>query len=112
MKYATQKEMDNRIERIVKKRVKHWYTDWKNYDRPLYMKLKGSTNRKEKEMILIARECGTYLYTFADFESYPFSRTIYEYYMDYENTDYYYINLITMEVSKHIPDKAWLKEVA
>ena len=48
MVYATQNEIDNRIEKIVKRKVKAYYTDWKNYDRPYYMKLKGSANRKEK----------------------------------------------------------------
>lgn len=111
MKYKTQDKMDARIERIVKAKTKHFYTDWKNYDRVAYMKYKGSSNRKDKRMILIARECGTYLYTMDELENYSFAKTVYEYYMD-QNCDYYEINLITREVKKHTPNLKWLKEVA
>lgn len=112
MKYKTQDLMDSRIERIVRSRVKHFYTDWKNYDRVRYMKCKGSIHANEKRLILIARECGTYLYTMEEFENYEFARTVYEYYMDYENTDYYELDLIKRTVVKHTPSKAWLREVA
>lgn len=111
MKYKTQDKMDARIERIVKAKTKHYYTDWKNYDRVSYMKYKGSTSPKDKQMILIARECGTYLYTMDELANYQFAKTVYEYYMD-QNCDYYYIDLTTREVVKHTPNINFLKEVA
>ena len=109
MKYASEMDMDNRIERIVKAKVKHYYTDWKNYDRPKYMKLKGT---KERKMILVVRTCGTYLYSIDELKEYDFAKTVYEYYIDYESADYYYIDLDTREVVKHKPNMNWLREVA
>lgn len=109
MRYASEIEMDNKIERIVKAKVKYYYTDWKNYDRPKYMGIKGS---KARQMILIVRTCGTYLFTTEELKDYDFAKTVYEYYMDYESADYYYIDLDKREVVRHNADMRWLREVA
>jgi len=103
MKYKTQDDLDARIERIIKKKVESYYTDWKNYDRPKYMKLKGSTDRKDKTAILIARKCGTYLLTLEDIKTSPFAATVYEYYHTQEPADYYIINLDRLTIEKIDP---------
>ncbi len=113
MKYTTILELDNRIERIIKSTVKSYYTDWKNYDRPKYMKLKGSPGKCDKSIILLARECGTYIFSKSDLD-YSISLgeetnkkkltslTILEYYFNQErsSTHFYYINLNNLECRK------------
>lgn len=95
MKYKSIDLLDAKIERIISRNVKYYYTDWKNYDRPYYMKLKGI---KEKNIILIVRESGTYLYTLDDLYNYEFSRTVCTYYG--ESVKYYSIDLINLELKQ------------
>lgn len=103
MKYKTQDDLDARIERIIKKKVESYYTDWKNYDRPKYMKLKGSTDRHDKTMVLIARRYGTYLLTLDEIATRPFAATVYEYYQTQERADYYLINLDRLTIERIDP---------
>ena len=105
MKYSNIEELDARIERIIDSNVKNYYTDWKNHDRPKYMKLKGSEDRKDKQMILIARECGTYLLTLDQILTNISAACIYEYYQDNEDANYYYINLEDFTVLGIAPEK-------
>lgn len=102
-KYKTIDELDARIEKIIKGTVKHYYTDWKNYDRPKYMKLKSSKDREDKKMILIARECGTYLLTIDAIENTEGAAAIFEYYQTQEHADYYFIDLDRLTISKIEP---------
>jgi hypothetical protein len=103
MKYQNINELDSRIERIVKHTVKHYYTDWKNYDRPKYMHFKASNQSDDKELILIARECGTYLIKVSDLEDKnSWASTLYNYFQDQEKADYYRINLNKLTVVKEI----------
>ena len=103
-KYKTIDELDARIEKIVKGTVKHYYTDWKNYDRPKYMKLKGSRDRNDKTMVLIARDCGTYLLTLDAIENSTGAATIYEYYYTQDTrSTYYLINLDRLTLEKIDP---------
>jgi len=97
-------ELDQKIEKIVKKTVKHYYTDWKNYDRPKYMGFKGSNDRKDKELILIARACGTYLLRTADVFKDDWATTLYEYFQTQERADYYFINLNKLTIKKIDPE--------
>ena len=102
-RYKNINELDARIERIISKTVQAYYTDWKNYDRPKYMRLKGSNRKEDKQMILIARTCGTYLYTLEELQDYPWAGTVYE---DYQNTDratYYRVNLDKLTIEKIDP---------
>lgn len=110
MKYNTINELDARIERIIKKTVKHYYTDWKNYDRPKYMALKGSTDKKDKTAILIVRECGTYLLTNDSIDYNVSANTLYNYYQTQERADYYMIDLERLTITKYEPHEAKLKE--
>ena len=102
MKYKTIDLLDARIERIISANVKHYYTDWKNYDRPKYMRLKGSNDRTEKEMILIARECGTYLITDNDMRFSTTYTDIIDYYFnqEYTKSKFFFIDLINLECRK------------
>lgn len=95
MRYKTEAEMDNRVERIIKAKVKHYYTDWKNYDRPKYMKLKG----EHKKLILAVRDCGTWL--FVDDENLK-ENDVYNYVVQYEGYrhDFYKIDTERYEVKK------------
>lgn len=107
MKYNEINALDTRIENTVKKTVHHYYTDWKNYDRPKYMKCKGSDDLEEKEIILIARECGTYLITKKDIKKAKFAATIIEYYFmqEYSGSHYYRIDLNALTINKMKDDE-------
>ena len=99
MRYNTIDQLDARIESIVKRNVKHYYTDWKNYDRPKYMRLKGSDRWIDKGLILIVRECGTYLYTLEEVAINEFARTVCSYYG--ENALYYSIDLNMLTINNY-----------
>lgn len=90
MKYNTIIELDNKIESIIKKTVKYYYSDWKNYDRPKYMKLKGM---KPESIFLIVRSCGTYIFSGSELETNESSQTIYRYFTEQEAANVYRITL-------------------
>lgn len=102
-RYKNIDELDARIERIIKRTVEAYYTDWKNYDRPKYMKLKGSNDRRDKTAVLIARKCGTYLLTLDEIATSQWAATIYEYYQTQERGTYYLIDLEKLTLSKIEP---------
>ena len=107
MKYSNINELDQRIERIISSTVKHYYTDWKNYDRPKYMKFKGSEDQADKEMILIVRACGTYLVRTEDIKAGDdWANTLIDYFQTQERADYYYININKLEAKKIDPATA------
>lgn len=112
MKYNTIRDLDNRIEKIISSTVKHYYTDWKNYDRPKYMSLKGSERKEDKKIILIARTCGTYLLTLDEIENNRSTAAIYDYYFMYETGNYYLIDLNNLEVKKIDPTSYQIKKAA
>lgn len=108
MKYKEINALDAALERIIDKTVKYYYTDWKNYDRPYYMKLKGSERRDDKIIILIARTCGSYLWSQADYLSgYNFAFEAVDYYSKYEATssNFYIIDLEKLTIKKQTPDE-------
>jgi hypothetical protein len=107
MRYPSIEALDNRIEKIIDSTVKHYYTDWKNYDRPKYMKFKGSADAADKDLILIARECGTYLIRTEDIKTgNEWAKTLVEYFQTQESADYYHININKLEVKKIDPAEA------
>lgn len=113
MKYPTIDSLDQRIEKIIDSTVKHYYTDWKNYDRPKYMSCKGSADKADKELILIVRSCGTYLVRIADIEAgNNWANTLIEYYQTQEQATYYYINITTLEARKIDPATIKLNKAA
>ena len=104
MKYPSIDLLDSRVERIVDGTVKHYYTDWKNYDRPKYMKFKGSADQADKKMILIVRACGTYLVRIEDIKAGDdWAVTLYNYFQEQEHATYYMIDLNRLEVKKIDP---------
>lgn len=102
-KYKTIDELDARIERIIKNKLEAYYTDWKNYDRPKYMKMKGSRNRDEKQIMIIARQCGCYLFTLEELKNYAFAMTCLEYYGGNDKNDFYLVNLDRLTIEKINP---------
>ena len=105
MKYADINLLDTRIENIISRTVKHYYTDWKHYDRPKYMKFKSSNNKLDKQLILLARACGTYLVRLSDIKAGDkWANTLIEYYSSQEISDFYYIDLFKLEVKKIKPE--------
>ena len=113
MKYPSIDLLDLRVEKIISSTVKHYYTDWKHYDRPKYMKCKGSADKADKELILIARTCGTYLVKMADIKTGDnWANTLIEYYQTQEHATYYYINITTLEARKIDPASIKLNKVA
>ena len=106
MKYKTIQELDNRIEKIIKKNVEAYYTDWKHYDRPKYMAFKGSSDRADRVLILIARRCDTYLIKAADIGRQDWSTTVFDYYNGNgggTDNDYYEINLDRLTINRIEP---------
>ena len=111
MKYSNINELDQRIENIISRTVKHYYTDWKNYDRPKYMNFKGSTNKADKDLILIARTCGTYLVRTEDIKAGDdWANTLYTYFQTQEHGTYYHININNLEC-KLIDPATYIKEI-
>ena len=108
MRYKNINDLDARIERIIKKTVEAYYTDWKNYDRPKYMKLKGSKDRKDKKMVLIVRKYGTYLLTLDAIDHNEPTNTIYNYFQTQEHATYYMIDLDRLEITQFEPHPAKL----
>lgn len=107
MKYSNIDLLDHRIENIISRTVKFYYTDWKNYDRPKYMHCKSSDSLQDKRLILIARECGTYLVKLSDVKAGDnWANTLIDYFVNQENADYYFIDLCKLECKKIQPEKA------
>lgn len=100
MKYKTITDLDNRIEKIVKRKVQHYYTDWKNYDRPKYMGFKGSKEKEDKLLFLIVRDSGTWLERVWDLYRENWTTAVFEQYTDSDTSDYYIINLNNKEIYK------------
>ena len=115
MKYPNIDALDSAIERAAKRIIKHYYTDWKNYDRPAYMGYKGSQDRDKKHILVLFRESGSYIFSDFDFKDRKTPGEIVSYYINYENdskTKYYFIDLEKLTLTKTEPEtvKAYLKQ--
>lgn len=76
------------IERQARRTIKHYYTDWKNYDRPAMMK---ATGEKTTAVYIILRESGSYLYTADDLKrEYP--AAVMNYYTQDSTAKYYKVD--------------------
>jgi hypothetical protein len=83
------------LERQARRTIKYYYTDWKNYDRPEIMK---HTGLKTREIYIILRESGSYLYTREDLSrNYP--AAVMDYYSQDATAKYYKVdfNRLTVE---------------
>lgn len=103
-RYKNINELDARIERIISRTVKAYYTDWKNYDRPKYMVCKGSHKKEDKDLVLIVRAYGTYLVKINDIKNNnAWATTLYEYYQTQERATYYRVNIDRLTIEKIDP---------
>ena len=59
--YQDINELKAMLENIINKQVKHYKTDWTDYDLPKLEKCIASNNMNEKNLTLIARNSGTWL---------------------------------------------------
>lgn len=96
MKYDTLKDLDKAIERRIGRIVKHYKTDWTKYDRPKYNRCKESKNPRERKLVLIARECGTYLFTRKECEDNENAKIYLDYYRG--DANYYDIDLDNLTI--------------
>lgn len=105
MKYKSIDCLDAAVEKAVSKHVKHYFSDWQHHDRPAYMKCKGSEDKADRTIVLIARECGTYLFSMRDYREYKFPVIATEYYFEneYTNSAYYAIDLDKLTLKKMNP---------
>ena len=87
--------MDTYIEKLVRRKIQAFYTDWKNYDRVEYMAAKGSGST----MLLMVRDTGSFIYRIDDVNV---ENVIVNYYTDYEaeRHDYYILDTKNLTVKK------------
>lgn len=88
-RYKTIDELHNYIERQAKRIIKHYYTDYKNIDRPALMKATGN----KETIYIIFRSCGSYLYTAEELKTYDFGRYVMDYYTADPTAVYFKIDL-------------------
>ena len=70
------------------------------------MKFKGSQNPDDKKMILIARECGTYIVRLADIKAGDdWANALVNHYTVNEHSKFYFIDLEKLEVKKIAPEE-------
>ena len=95
-KFSNIDELHAFLERRAKSIIKYYYSDWRNLDRPEVMK---HTGLKTREVYIIFRESGSYLYTREDLQR-DFPATVMDYYKDYRNTAYYKIDFCSLTAEK------------
>lgn len=98
-KFKTIDELHAYIERQAKSTIKYYFTDWKNYDRPDIMKHTGA---KTKEVYIILRESGSYLYDRREL-LHPvrdFGRVVMDYYTTDKTAKYYKINFNALTIER------------
>ena len=90
-KFKTIDELHDYIERQAKRTIKFYYSDFKNYDRPEIMRHTGA---KTKEVYIIFRESGSYLYSREELTDSrrDFARVVMDYYTTDKTAKYYKIN--------------------
>ena len=98
-RFKTIDELHAFLERQADKIIKYYYTDWKNYDRPELMK---HTGNKEREIYIIFRESGSYIYTvneLTDTER-DFPAVVMDYYTSDRTAVYYRVDLDRLTAEK------------
>ena len=100
MKYKSIAELDKAIENRINRIVKHYKTDWTEYDKPKYERLKKSKEAKERQFTLIVRECGTWLVTEKEKAESIEMQTVYEYYKEQEPATYYDVDIDKLSILK------------
>lgn len=105
MRYTDIDSLDHKLESLVSRKVKYFYSDWKNCDRPKYMKFKGSSNIEDKDFLVLIRKCGTYIIRTCDIFRIDGATGLFEYYQSQGISDYYHVNLNKLEIKKINPAK-------
>lgn len=105
IRYTNINDLDAKIERIISRTVLYYYSDWKNHDRPKYMKFKGSSDPNDKKFLLLVRDCGTFIVRTCDIYKDEWATAIFEFYQTESSADYYYINLNEFMVMKVDPEE-------
>ena len=79
--------------------IKHYFTDWKNHDRPEVMKHSGE---KSKEVYIIFRECGSYLYSRDELTDMrrDFPAVVMDYYKTDKTALYYKVDFCKLTAEK------------
>ena len=96
-KFKTIDDLHGYIERQAKRTIKYYYSDFKNYDRPEIMR---HTGEKTKEVYLIFRESGSYLYSREELTDSrrDFGRVVMDYYTTDKTAKYYKVNFNALTV--------------
>lgn len=106
--YKSFEELKSTLENIVNKQVKHYKTDWTDYDAPRLDQYNASKEADVKKLIWIARDCGTWLLVADDIKN-PEScaYTLYHYYLPggpdnpkRSPNKYFYIDLLNLTLTK------------
>lgn len=101
MTYTTKEALINRIDRIITGTVKHYMSDWTELDRPKLIRWLASDKRDDKQLLLIARDCGTYLLRMVDVNNKEHEASVInEYYREQEDDSckFYMIDLNRMQI--------------
>lgn len=100
MRYPDIDTLDVHVEKVIKSTVRHYYTDWKNYDRPKYMRFKGSKNIKDKKFLILVRTCGTYIVRCCDIYIDDWATTLINYFTNQEPSFFYEVDLTKLSLKK------------
>lgn len=87
------------LERQASRTIKYYYTDWKNYDRPEIMQ---HTGQKTKEVYIILRESGSYLYSRSELTDTgrDFPAIVMDYYTSDRTAKYYKVDFSGLTVER------------
>ena len=102
MKYASQKDMDKKINEILEKKHAINSPGWVGYDRLKYFRMREVENSNCQKGILVVYDYGTRLFTFDDISE---SDVSLRFWMEDEpfksvKSDFYYINHKGLEIRK------------
>ena len=84
------------LEKQASRTIKHYFTDWKNYDRPEVMR---HTGLKTRAVYIILREAGSYLYTREDLHR-NFPAAVMDYYTNYGKAKYFKVDFDRLTVER------------
>lgn len=104
-RYKTIDDLHAAIEKKARRIINHYYTDWKNYDRPALMKATGN----QETIYIILRDSGSYLYTYNELKAgYQFGLDVMDYYKTDRTAVYFKVDLkkLTLEqIPAGIPEE-------
>lgn len=98
-KFSNIDELHAFLERRAKQIIKHYFSDWKNMDRPEVMK---HTGERTTEVYIIFRECGSYLYSREELTDMrrEFPAVVMDYYKTDKTAIYYKVDFCRLTAEK------------